>query len=92
MEDSEQGVTHCRSSKGQRPGAVLFAVFKEESAGKGGGLRWFQGQPMGESQVTWHPLPLWGPGRDLASVVEAWHLLEGFNLRRNDRIYTGTLD
>ena len=30
-------------------------------------------------------------GRDLPSVVEAWHLLEGFNLRRNDRIYTGTL-
>lgn len=30
-------------------------------------------------------------GRDLPSVVEVWHLLEGFNLRRNDQIYTGTL-
>lgn len=30
-------------------------------------------------------------GGDLPSVVEAWRLLEVFNVRRNDRIYTGTL-
>ena len=78
MEDSEQGVTHCGSSKGQRPGAVLFAVFKEESAGKGGGLRWFQGHPMGESQVTWHPPTTLGARKRLGFCCRGMASIGGF--------------
>lgn len=71
-----------------------FGLFKEYRDVRGGresdGSRGVTRARAGSLHSPSPPPPNPGQEGTLASVVEGWQLLEGFNLRRNDQIYALT--